>query len=636
MHIAPFRPRCGRLLAAVSALLAVLAPVVVAAPPDGGLPGGAGAFDPLASITAALGSPVRVDARLEAGAAGPVLVVTATLEEGWHLYSVDQKPGGPQATRISVAADSPLRPAGPFRPDVPPERRTIRDVPGWEGLVVEEHSGTVTWRALLARNPAGTATEVLGGVSLQLCRENACTPPETKPFNAGPVTAALAAAAAALPSAVDGSPSTSASAGAAMSAALAAGGGAAEPAARSLSLPVALLMGLVGGLILNLMPCVFPVLGLKILGFVEQAGNQRARVAAHGLVFTAGVLVSFWTLAGVLVALRAGGDQLGWGFQLQSAPFVYGLAILLLVFALNLSGLFEFGLAATAVGGELQARGGYGGSFFTGVLATVVATPCSAPFLAPALGAALTVPPVQSFLLFTAIGVGLSGPYLLFSVFPDLVRVLPRPGAWMETFKQLMAFPLYGTVGYLVWVLAAQTSEEGFLHLLLSLVVVAFAVWLYGRWTAPEARPRRPRAAVVAVVVGGALALWLGWPRAVPAPGAGAADVTWEAWSPEAVERLRAEGRVIYVDFTARWCATCQTNKRLVFGSAEVRRVFAERRIATLRADWTNRDPRITAELARYQRSAVPFNVIWQPGRAEPVILPELLTPGIVLNALGR
>jgi len=397
-----------------------------------------------------------------------------------------------------------------------------------------------------------------------------------------------------------------------------------------------LFFAFVGGLILNLMPCVFPVLGLKVLGFVEQAGRQRARVAAHGLVFTAGVLVSFWTLAGVLALLRAGGDQLGWGFQLQSAPFVYGLAVLLLVFALNLSGLFEFGLAATAVGGDLQAKGGFGGSFFTGVLATVVATPCSAPFLAPALGAALTVPPLESFLLFTAIGVGLSAPYLGFSAFPDLVRFLPRPGAWMETFKQLMAFPLYGTVGYLVWVLAAQTSEEGFLHLLLSLVVVAFAVWLYGRWTAPEARPRRPRAAVVAVVVGGALAFWFGWPRAVPAPGAATADVTWEAWSPEAVERLRAEGRVIYVDFTARWCATCQTNKRLVFGSAEVRRVFAERRIATLRADWTNRDPRITAELARYQRSAVPFNVIWQPGRAEPVLLPELLTPGIVLDALGR
>jgi len=309
-----------------------------------------------------------------------------------------------------------------------------------------------------------------------------------------------------------------------------AGGPPATPAPAAAPLAGTLLLAFLGGLILNLMPCVylmpcvFPVLGLKVLGFVEQAGRQRARVAMHGLVFTGGVLVSFWALAGALALLRAGGDQLGWGFQLQSAPFVYGLAVLLLVFALNLSGLFEFGLAATAVGGELQAKDGYGGSFFTGVLATVVATPCSAPFLAPALGAALTVPPLESFLLFTAIGVGLSAPYLGFSAFPDLVRFLPRPGAWMETFKQLMAFPLYGTVGYLVWVLAAQTSEEGFLQLLLSLVGVAFAVWLYGRWTAPEARPRRPRAAAVAVVVGGALALWVGWPRAVPAPGAATAE----------------------------------------------------------------------------------------------------------------
>jgi thiol:disulfide interchange protein DsbD len=245
---------------------------------------------------------------------------------------------------------------------------------------------------------------------------------------------------------------------------------------------------------------------------------------------------------------------------------------------------------------------------------------------------------VESFAIFTAIALGLSMPYLLLSIFPAAVKVLPRPGAWMETFKQFMAFPLYATVGFLVWVLAAQMSEDGFLQALFSLVLIALAVWIYGRWNAPGAKPARVRFGVASLVVVGALGLWVGWPRSAAAnaaaTSAGAPAVVWEPWSPEAVAKLRAEGRTVYVDFTARWCATCQTNKKLVFGSDEVLRTFAEKKIATLRADWTNKDPRITAELAAYQRSAVPFNLLWLPGRDAPVILPELLTPGIVLDAL--
>jgi thiol:disulfide interchange protein DsbD len=422
------------------------------------------------------------------------------------------------------------------------------------------------------------------------------------------------------------------------------GGGAAKTAAAAAPVAPGSLLGtlffaFVGGLILNLMPCVFPVLGIKILGFVNQAGHQRSKIVAHGLVFALGVLMSFWTLAGVLAVLRAGGDQLGWGFQLQSAPFVYGLAVLLLVFGMNMSGVFEFGLSATAVGGELQMKSGYAGSFFTGILATVVATPCSAPFLASALGAALAVSTIESFAIFTSIAVGLAAPYLLLSIFPEAVKVLPRPGAWMETFKQFMAFPLYGTVGYLVWVLAAQTSEEGFLWTLISFALIAMAVWMYGRWNAPGSSAGRARFGVVSLVVVGAFGLWLGWPRPVvaAAPAAGQAPaVVWDAWSPEAVAKLRAEGRTVYVDFTARWCATCQTNKKIVFASDEVLKYFADKKIATLRADWTNKDGRITAELASYQRSAVPFNVIWMPGKDKPVILPELLTPGLVLDALRK
>jgi thiol:disulfide interchange protein/DsbC/DsbD-like thiol-disulfide interchange protein len=392
-----------------------------------------------------------------------------------------------------------------------------------------------------------------------------------------------------------------------------------------------LVLAFLGGLILNLMPCVFPVLGIKILGFVNQAGADRRKVTLHGIVFTAGVLVSFWVLAGTLAVLRAGGSQLGWGFQLQSPAFVFGLAAAMLVFALSMSGVFEFGLSATGIGSQLQSKSGLTGSFLTGVLATVAATPCAAPFLAPALGAALALPTAQSFAIFTVIGIGLSAPYLLLSAFPSAVKVLPRPGAWMETFKQAMAFPLYATVAYLVWVLAGQVQETGLLAALFGFVLIAMAIWAYGRWNAPGASPGRARFGKVACVVLLALGAWTGWPVS-----AAPSDIVWDKWSPETVNELRSENRIIYVDFTARWCATCQANKRLVFHSEDVLRAFREKHIATLRGDWTNKDPQITAELAAYHRAAVPFNLIWLPGHADPVILPELLSPSVVLEALGK
>ncbi len=403
---------------------------------------------------------------------------------------------------------------------------------------------------------------------------------------------------------------------------------ASAPASTS-SLIGTLALAFVGGLILNLMPCVFPVLGIKILGFVNQAGADRKKVAAHGWVFSLGVLASFWSLAGLLAVLRAGGDQLGWGFQLQSAPFVFILAAVMLVFALAMSGVFEFGLSATGVGANLQAKDGLTGTFFTGVLATVVATPCSAPFLAPALGAALAVSVAESFAIFTVIAIGLSLPYLLLSLFPAAIKILPRPGAWMETFKQAMAFPLYATVGYLVWVLAGQTTEGGALNAIFGLTLIAFGVWFYGRYAAPGNKAARRRIGIVAGLIllgGGTL---FGWPKP-PA----ANDVVWEKWSPEAIAAAQAEGRTVYVDFTARWCATCQANKKLVFGSEEVKETFRDQNVLTLKADWTNKDPQITAELAKWNRSAVPFNLIYKPGQAEPTILPELLTPSTVLEAL--
>ncbi|MFA6962273.1 MAG: protein-disulfide reductase DsbD domain-containing protein [Opitutaceae bacterium] len=407
----------------------------------------------------------------------------------------------------------------------------------------------------------------------------------------------------------------------------------ARPSTPAAATPLAgtLTLAFVGGLILNLMPCVFPVLGIKILGFVNQAGADRRKVTLHGLAFAGGVLLSFWTLAGALAAFRAGGAQLGWGFQLQSPGFVFVLAAVMLVFALSMSGVFEFGLRATGVGAGLQMKDGFAGSFFTGVLATVVATPCSAPFLAPALGAALALPVIQSFAVFTAIAIGLALPYLLLSIFPQAVKALPRPGAWMETFKQAMAFPLYATVGYLLWVLAGQlkNSDTALLAILLGLTVIAMGTWLYGRYAAPGSKPARARFGLIGGLILLTLGAWLGWPRP-PAP----THIQWQPWSAEAVTKAVAEGHPVYVDFTARWCFTCQTNKKLVFGSDEVLKTFRDKGVVTLRGDWTDEDPLITAELARWNRSAVPFNLVYLPGKPAPIILPELLTPGIVLDAL--
>ena len=400
-----------------------------------------------------------------------------------------------------------------------------------------------------------------------------------------------------------------------------------------------LVLAFLGGLILNLMPCVFPVLGIKIMGFVSQAGESRARIVTHGLTFTAGVLLSFWALAAVLLIVRSGGNQLGWGFQLQSPAFVLALAFLLFAFGLNMSGLFEFGQRAVGVGSTLTRKSGLSGSFFSGVLATVVATPCAAPFLAPALGAALALPPMASFSVFSFIAIGLAMPYLVLSAFPGLISWLPRPGAWMETFKQAMGFLLHASVAYLIWVLAGQLTEGGgygpfsFLQVLLSLVVLALALWVFGRWGAYH-RPARVKAigtlaSVVLILFAGGIG-FSATNRADPA----AHTVKWEEWEPGKARELAAEGYVVYVDFTARWCVTCQTNKAAVFSSGEVREHIRNRGVRLLKADWTHQDSRISDVLASYGRSAVPFNLVYGPAVSEPLQLPELLTPGIVLDAL--
>lgn len=403
-------------------------------------------------------------------------------------------------------------------------------------------------------------------------------------------------------------------------------------------LPGLLLLAFAGGLILNLMPCVFPVIGIKIMGFVSQAGESKGKVALHGLVFTAGVLVSFWILSAVLLILRSGGSQLGWGFQLQSPGFVLVLTLLLFAFGLNMSGLFEVGQSTMGVGSKLTAKSGFAGSFFSGVLATVVATPCAAPFLAPALGAALTLPPAASITVFTFIALGLSTPYLVLSSWPSLIKLLPRPGPWMETFKQVMSFLLYATVAYLLWVLAGQLTAEGgyssfsFLKVLLSLVLLAMALWVFGRWGAFHLAKITRYKAVVAAALLGILSLVTGL-SGTSAAAPGDLVVNWDKWEPGKAESLAEAGSTVYVDFTARWCVTCQTNKAAVFSSNAVLRRISDEEIILLKADWTHQDPKISEALARFNRSAVPFNLVYGPGKPKPVVLPEFLTPSVVMDA---
>lgn len=417
----------------------------------------------------------------------------------------------------------------------------------------------------------------------------------------------------------------------------------ATPGAASVTSSFTAILGLafLGGLILNLMPCVFPVIGIKIMGFVNQAGEEKAKIVQHGLVFTLGVLISFWTLALVLILLRAGGQELGWGFQLQSPAFVFFLAMFLFLFGLNMSGLFEVGQGAVGVGSGLTAKSGYTGTFFSGVLATVVATPCAAPFLAPALGAALTLSALNSLLVFTFIALGLALPYLSLSAFPSMIRMLPKPGPWMESFKQFMAFLLYATVAYLLWVLAGQVVEDfgypetALRGVLLSFVVVATAAWVWGRWGAYHRKRRTRWSAYVIALVIAAGGLAIGYPRATLLSESGEyGPVVWQKWEPGKAEALAEEGRIVYVDFTARWCVTCQTNKTAVFSSDEVLETFHELEVVPLKADWTNRDQDITKALATWGRSAVPFNLVYRPDTGKPEELPEILTPGIVLRAI--
>ncbi|MBL0917354.1 MAG: thioredoxin family protein [Hydrogenophaga sp.] len=406
--------------------------------------------------------------------------------------------------------------------------------------------------------------------------------------------------------------------------------------ASTLTLGAALLGALIGGLILNLMPCVFPVLAIKVVAFARHADDRRAHRAA-GLAYTAGVVLSFVALGALLLALRAAGEQLGWGFQLQSPAVVATLAVLFTVIGLNLAGLFEFGNVLPARLAGLQARHPTADAFLTGVLATAVASPCTAPFMGASLGLAVALPPAQALAVFAVLGLGMALPYLLASWVPAVARALPRPGAWMLRFKQFLAFPMFATVVWLLWVLGQQSGIDGAAALLMLLVVLALAIWALGL-------PGKGRVLLGGASLAALLALGIGFgPSVVQLQAANAATapaptavqgVAWEPWSPQRQTELTAQGRTVFVDFTAAWCVTCQYNKRTTLADERVLQDVADRNIALLRADWTRRDPAVTQALAALGRSGVPVYAIHRPG--QPVaVLSEVLSVEEVRSALA-
>jgi thiol:disulfide interchange protein len=410
-----------------------------------------------------------------------------------------------------------------------------------------------------------------------------------------------------------------------------------------------LLFAFLGGLILNLMPCVFPVLGLKVLGFASHAdASPKSRLQA-ALLFAAGVVGSFWMLSLLMIGLQSAGQAVGWGFQLQSPWFVSAMAWLFALIGLNLTGVFEVGVSLTRASFEEKKSPSKLSELGSGALAVLVATPCTAPFMGAALGATLGQSVVTQLGVFTMIGVGMALPYILLTLLPNAGRLLPKPGVWMQTLKQFLAFPMFATVAWLVWVYGQQLDVDAVFMLLLSLVMLGLGAWLYGLWQRHSliAGGTSPKAIALSVLTMAAIASGLmllvqtdrgdrGDAAQVSAkPLQQSTAAGWDVWSNERVAELLAQGRPVFVDFTAAWCVSCQVNKKAVLERDAVKKFFADQKVALLRADWTKRDAAITQELARYQRNGVPMYQVWLPtaGPRKATLLPELLTQDLVISA---
>ncbi len=410
--------------------------------------------------------------------------------------------------------------------------------------------------------------------------------------------------------------------------------------ATNTSFLAAIFFAILGGLILNLMPCVFPVLSLKAMSLSKMSDKEQAHAAASGFAYTAGVVLSFAAIAGALMVLKSAGAQIGWGFQLQNPTVVYALALLLFVIGLSLSGIFAIQGGFTNAGQKLAAKSGLTGTFFTGVLATLVATPCTAPFMGAAMGYALTQSAFAGMAVFIALGFGLALPYLLLTLVPALRRMMPKPGHWMETFKEFLAFPMYASAAWLVWVLAQQTGSMSILAALIGFVAVAFALWAWGR------RPQHKRGRVIVTLIIalsliGGLGLGFGETfKKVTTQHTAPATGIWQDFSQAHLDELLQGDDPVFVDMTAAWCITCKVNERVALDIPSTQELFTQHKVTALKGDWTNQNPEITTFLESHGRKGVPLYVFYgarDPASGErpaPVILPQLLTPAIVANAV--
>lgn len=403
-------------------------------------------------------------------------------------------------------------------------------------------------------------------------------------------------------------------------------------------------LAFLGGLILNLMPCVFPVISIKMLSFMKLANQSRSLIFLHGATFAVGVVLSFWVLAGALLLLQAYGSSVGWGFQLQQPLFVALLAALFLVFALSLFGTFELGTGVAALAGKAQTAAkptGLAASFFSGILATAVATPCTGPFLGTTVGFAVTLSTPLALLVFTSLALGMASPYLLIGAFPALLKYMPKPGNWMITFKEIMGFFMLATVIWLLWVFGALTGTNSLILLLGAFFFLALGCWVFGKWGTPM-KSKRVRQASYAISATFFLLAALGlqqalaWEETSPtvAESKNPSNV-WETFTPEKFAALRQQGTPVFIDFTAKWCLVCQAN-HMVLSTGKVNDKFASLGIVRMKADWTKHDPAITEELKKFERNSVPLYVFYASGEnSAPVVLPQLLTPDAVLQALS-
>ena len=390
------------------------------------------------------------------------------------------------------------------------------------------------------------------------------------------------------------------------------------------SLPYMLLLAMLGGVVLNLMPCVFPILSLKVLSFTNDKTHSHV---VHGISYSTGVVLSFVAVAAVLTTLQAAGEAIGWGFHLQSPWFVAGLAYLFFVMGLSLSGFVEFGGGFMNAGGKLAEKSGYSGSFFTGILATVVASPCTAPFMGTALGFAITQPTAVALLVFAALGLGMALPVLFLSCSPKLLNKIPKPGPWMDRLKQFLAFPLYATAVWLSWVVGKQAGVNGMAGLLLGCVLLALAIWLWNGKTL-----QRTLAASCAAIALGLLSS----PLLKPIPAATNSDQAWIAYSPEALQQLRQDGNPVFINITADWCITCLANEKVTLSTTRVQQALSDAGMVYMKGDWTNHDPEITALLRQYGRNGIPLYLAYSADSNDPgTVLPQILTTDTVLEAIA-